>query len=274
MHEVSRVWKLCGPEDRIFATQRTATARSRGPRCSQASLSNKAHMKKKQCFFKDPKFFHCSQIALYIVLNLYVFLYRIFMYLYVSWRIFMYLYVFFCFWRIFTYLYVSFKTVREDTYVSLRIFMYLSKPFRKIRTYLYVSLCIFSTGFERYIKIPKDTLRYIKIIKIHGWWNMSHYWIEKSRLAACVHHDPTWPNLPNIFFNPKSQTHFPAENRFRNALRHQNETTNATRSCASDPVSNAKILIFHVVSKIWQKNKEKVDNFRVWDFCSKKKRFS
>ena len=108
---------------------------------------------------------------------------------------------------------------------------------------------------------------------MHGWWNMSYYWIEKSRLAACVHHDPTWPNLPNIFFNPKSQTHFPAENRFRNALRHQNETTNATRSCASDPVSNAKILIFHVVSKIWQKNKEKVDNFRVWDFCSKKKGF-
>ena len=85
---------------------------------------------------------------------------------YVQWVslcIFTYLYVSFCFWRIFTYLYVSFKTVPEDTYVSLRIFMYLSKPFRKIRTYLYVSLCIFSTGFERYIKIPQDTLRYIKI---------------------------------------------------------------------------------------------------------------
>ena len=114
--------------------------------------------------FSSPSFFHCTQIALYIVLNLYVSL-RIFMYLYVPFCIFMYLYVSlciliyvsFCFWRIFTYLYVSFQPVPEDAYVSFCIFMYLSKPFRKIRTYLYVSLCIFSTGFERYIKIHKDT---------------------------------------------------------------------------------------------------------------------
>ena len=57
---------------------------------------------------------------------------------------------------------------------------------------------------------------------------------------------------------------------FRNALRHQNETTNAKRSCASDPVSNAKILIFHVVSKIWQKHKEKVIIFK-FGICAAKK---
>ena len=107
-----------------------------------------------------PQVFPLYQIALYIVLNLYVSL-RIFMYLYVPFCILCFftylyvsLYVSFCFWRIFN---VSFQPVPEDTYVSFCIFMYLSKPFRKIRTYLYVSLCIFSTGFERYIKIHKDT---------------------------------------------------------------------------------------------------------------------
>ena len=121
------------------AVQRTASLRPRGPQprgpedraVARHRFQTRHIWKKKQCFFKDPKFFHCSQIALYIVLNLYVFL-RIFMYLYVSWRIFMYLYVSFCFWRIFTYLYVSFKTVPEDTYVSLRIFLYLFNWFRKI----------------------------------------------------------------------------------------------------------------------------------------------
>ena len=83
----------------------------------------------------------------------------IFMYLFVSLCIFTYLYVSLCIFLFLTYLYVSFQPVPEDTYVSLRIFMYLSNPFRKIRMYLYVSLCICSTGFERYIKIPKDTLR-------------------------------------------------------------------------------------------------------------------
>jgi hypothetical protein len=117
--------------------------------------------------FSSP--FQSTQLAvyffglfLYLCVSSCIFLYLyvsfcIFTYLYVSLRIFMYLYVSFCFWRIFTYLYVSFKTVQEDTYVSLRIFIYLSKPFRKIRTYLYVSLSIFWTGFERYIKIRKDT---------------------------------------------------------------------------------------------------------------------
>ena len=48
-----------------------------------------------------------------------------------------------------------------------------------------------------------------------------------------------------------SASHFPGLARWlRNALRHKNETTNANRSCASNPVSNAKIWIFHVVSKI------------------------
>jgi hypothetical protein len=120
-------------------------------------------------WFQLPKFFPLyPNRTIYCFDSLCIFAYLhvslcIFLYLYVSLRIFMYLYVSFCFWRIFTYLYVSFQPVPEDTYVSFCIFMYLSKPFRKIRTYLYVSLCIFSTGFERYIKIPKDTLRYKKI---------------------------------------------------------------------------------------------------------------
>ena len=91
--------------------------------------------------FSSPSFFHCTQIALYIVLNLYVSL-RIFMYLYVPFCIFMFLYVSLC---IFMYLFVS------D--VSLRIFMYLSNPFRKIRTYLFVSLCIFQNRSGRYVRI-------------------------------------------------------------------------------------------------------------------------
>ena len=65
-------------------------------------------------------------------------------------------------------------------------------------------------------------------------------------------------------------THFPAENRFRNALRHQNETTNANRSCASDPVSNAKILIFHVVSKFDGKTEKKGIIFKFRIFAAKK----
>ena len=65
-------------------------------------------------------------------------------------------------------------------------------------------------------------------------------------------------------------THFPAENRFRNALRHQNETTNANRSCASDPVSNAKILNFHAVSKFDGKTKKKGIIFKFRIFAAKK----
>ena len=66
-------------------------------------------------------------------------------------------------------------------------------------------------------------------------------------------------------------THFPAENRFRNALRHQNETTNANRSCASDPVSNAKILIFHVLyRKFDRKPKKKGIIFKFRIFAAKK----
>ena len=136
----------------------------------------------------------------------------------------MYLYTSLC---IFMYLFVS------D--ISLRIFMYLSKPFRKIRTYLYVSLCIFSTGFERYIKIPKDTLRYIKM---HGWWNMSYYWIEKSRLAACDTLS-CGKSFPQCFAPPKWNNKCKQKLRIRSS--EQREDIDFSRA----------------ISKIWQKKQRK-----------------
>jgi hypothetical protein len=66
-------------------------------------------------------------------------------------------------------------------------------------------------------------------------------------------------------------THFPAENHFRNALRHKNETKNENKSCASNPVSNAKILIFQMLYRKFDGITKKKDIiFKVSNFCKKK----
>ena len=148
LHEVSRVWKLCGPEDRIFATQRTAryTMKHDNLNCGQPFRTNHAGKQRRPQSrhrrTKDPPniqdqhrksiaragwmwFLFCPKFfPLYPNRTIYCFeSLCIFAYLHISLCTLLYLYVSL---RIFMYLFVS------D--VSLRIFMYLSNPFRKIRT--------------------------------------------------------------------------------------------------------------------------------------------
>ena len=170
-------WKLCGPEDRIFATQRTAryTMKHDNLNCGQPFRTNHAGKQRRpqsrhrrtnwsakhtRPTSKINRTSWLNVISLLpqvfsIVPKSHYILFWIFMYLCVSSYIFMYLFVSLC---IFTYL-----------YVSLCIFLFL--------TYLYVSLCIFPTRSGRYVRsftylyvsfktVPEDTYVSLRIFYV------------------------------------------------------------------------------------------------------------